>query len=35
MADLPSDWLQIEQPPFSQVGIDCFGPLNVYQARSI
>ena len=35
MADLPSDRLQIEQPPFSHVGIDYFGPFNVRQARSI
>ena len=34
MADLPSDRLQIEQPPFSHVGIDYFGPFNVRQARS-
>ena len=34
MADLPSDRLQIEQPPFSHVGIGYFGPFNVRQARS-
>ena len=34
MADLPSDRLQIEQPPFSHVGIDYFGPFNIRQARS-
>ena len=34
MADLPSDRLQIEQPSFSHVGIDYFGPFNVRQARS-
>ena len=34
MADLPSDRLQIEQPPFSHVGIDYFGPFNVRQACS-
>ena len=29
MADLPSDRLQIEQPPFSHVGVDYFGPFDV------
>ena len=35
MADLPSDRLQIEQSPFSHVGIDYFVHINVRQARSI
>ena len=34
MAHLPSDRHQIEQPPFSHVGIDCFSPFNVRQALS-
>ena len=34
MADLPSNRLQIEQPPFSHAGIDYFGPFNVRQAHS-
>ena len=34
MADLRSDRLQIDQPPFGHVGIDYFGPFNVRQTRS-
>ena len=34
VADLPSDRLQIEQPPLSHVGIDYCGPFNVRQARN-
>ena len=34
MADLPSDWLQIEQSPLNHAGIDYFGPFNVRQAHS-
>ena len=35
MADLPSARLQIDQPPFSHVGIDYFGPYQVLQSRSL
>ena len=34
MADLPSGRLQVNEPPFSHVGIDCFGPFLVKQGRS-
>lgn len=34
MADLPSDRLQSEKPPFTYVGVDCFGPFLVKQGRS-
>ena len=33
MADLPEDRLTPEKPPFSFVGIDYFGPLEVKQGR--
>ena len=33
MANLPSDRLQPDQPPFSTVGIDCFGPMFVTRGR--
>ena len=34
MADLPSDRLTPDEPPFSYVGTDFFGPLCVKQGRS-
>ena len=34
MADLPPERLQSDKPPFSFVGVDCFGPFAVKQARS-
>ena len=34
MADLPDDRLIPDEPPFSYVGIDFFGPLYVKQGRS-
>ena len=33
-ADLPSSRLRLHEPPFSQVGIDYFGPLSVKLKRS-
>ena len=33
--DLPSDRLTPEKPPFSQIGVDFFGPFEVDQGRSI
>ena len=35
MADLPSARLQIDQPPFSHVGVDYFGPFHVKQGRAL
>ena len=35
MADLPEDRLTPDQPPFTTVGIDCFGPFHVWCARSL
>ena len=35
MVDFPSARLQIDQPPFSHVGIDYFGPYQVKQGRSL
>ena len=29
MADLPEDRLTPDQPPFTTVGVDCFGPFHV------
>jgi hypothetical protein len=34
MADLPRERLQSDQPPFSQVGMDYFGPFELKQGRS-
>jgi transposase InsO family protein len=35
MADLPPDRLIPDKPPFSYVGVDYFGPLEVKRARSM
>ena len=35
MADLPADCLTPDQPPFTSVGIDCFGPFQVRRGRSL
>ncbi|XP_072041448.1 uncharacterized protein [Amphiura filiformis] len=35
MANLPSDRITPEEPPFSKVGMDFFGPLEVKQGRSM
>ena len=35
MADLPVDRVTPGQPPFTSVGIDCFGPLQVRHGRSL
>ena len=34
MADLPEDRVKSHKPPFTYVGVDCFGPVNVKQGRS-
>ena len=34
MASLPADRVIPSEPPFSYVGMDCFGPLVVRRARS-
>ena len=34
MADLPPERVEIGNPPFSFVGMDCFGPFMVKQGRS-
>ena len=34
MADLPADRVRANQPPFSSVGIDCFGPFLIKRGRS-
>jgi len=34
MADLPSDRITAEKPPFTFVGVDLFGPFMVKQGRS-
>lgn len=34
MAKLPKDRLTPSEPPFTYVGIDCFGPIGVKQRRS-
>ena len=35
MADLPSDRLRPDEPPFTNVGLDYFGPIEVKRGRSI
>ncbi|KAL7830355.1 hypothetical protein SRHO_G00314820 [Serrasalmus rhombeus] len=34
MADLPADRVTPNQPPFTSVGVDYFGPINVRRGRS-
>lgn len=34
MADLPPEQLTPDQPPFTVVGLDCFGPFMVNYKRS-
>nr|XP_054773349.1 uncharacterized protein LOC129281437 [Lytechinus pictus] len=34
MADLPADRVEPGRPPFTHVGVDCFGPYMVKQGRS-
>ena len=34
MANLPEDRVSPSEPPFSHVGVDCFGPLLVRRGRS-
>ena len=34
MADLPSQRVQSGNPPFTNVGLDCFGPFSIKQGRS-
>lgn len=34
MADLPSERLQPDKPPFTYLGVDCFGPFLIKQGRS-
>ncbi|XP_074608709.1 uncharacterized protein LOC141863129 [Acropora palmata] len=35
MADLPEDRLVPDRPPFTTVGVDCFGPFHSRPARSL
>ncbi|XP_038063156.1 uncharacterized protein LOC119733862 [Patiria miniata] len=35
MADLPADRIKPDEPPFTRVGMDCFGPLEVKRGRSV
>ena len=35
MAELPKDRVTPSEPPFTYVGIDCFGPIEVKQGRSL
>jgi len=35
MADLPTDCVTPEKPPFTFVGVDCFGPFVVRRGRSL
>ena len=34
MSDLPADRVQPDRPPFSHVGVDCFGPFVVKRGRA-
>lgn len=33
MADLPQDRVSPDEPPFTRVGVDCFGPFEVKRGR--
>ena len=35
MADMPTDGVTPEKPPFTFVGVDCFGPFVVRRGRSL
>ena len=35
MAELPADRLIAEEPPFTRVGVDLFGPIEVKRGRSV
>ena len=35
MADLPEERLVPDKPPFTTVGVDCFGPFQVRRCRSL
>ena len=35
MADLPADRLISDEPPFTRVGVDYFGPIEVKRGRCI
>ena len=35
MADLPADRITLDKPPFTSVGLDYFGPLQVRRGRSL
>ncbi|XP_071486966.1 uncharacterized protein [Diadema antillarum] len=35
MADLPADRIKPDDPPFTRVGVDFFGPLDVKRGRSV
>lgn len=35
MADLPEHRFTPDKPPFTYVGVDCFGPFIVKRARSL
>ncbi|XP_068235660.1 uncharacterized protein [Palaemon carinicauda] len=34
MADLPSEWLEFGNRPFTYTGLDCFGPFLIKQGRA-
>ena len=35
MADLPFERLEANKPPFTNTGIDYFGPIEIKQGRSV
>lgn len=35
MADLPHERISPDEPPFTRVGVDCFGPFEVKSRRSM
>ena len=35
MADLPKERIAVDKPPFTHIGVDCFGPFDVKSGRTV